>query len=245
MNKIQFIIVISLLFLSVVLLAIFWEFYLEDIIGFAFYTDHDTESFQERMEYVISVSVFAAASLIFPTIFGIRLINTHSKLLDDLHRSANNDYLTGLYNRRKISQVFTTEIWRSERYNRFLSIILIDIDDFKATNDTFGHNSGDTLLREIADAIRNTVRSTDYTGRWGGEEFLVICPETSASGASSLAEKIRAVIESRDFRNAGKKTASFGVTSYKDDKNIESLIKRADEALYTAKNNGKNRVQLV
>jgi diguanylate cyclase (GGDEF)-like protein len=139
--------------------------------------------------------------------------------------------------------VLTTEISRSIRYNRIFSIILIDIDDFKATNDTFGHNAGDTLLKEIADNIHATVRDTDFTGRWGGEEFLVICPETDVNGAMSLAEKIRSVIESNDFTNAVTKTASFGVTTYLDDKDINSLIKRADDALYTAKKNGKNRVE--
>jgi diguanylate cyclase (GGDEF)-like protein len=242
MNKRQFILAIGLLFISVALLAFIWEFYLEDIIGYTFLPFHHTELFAERMEYIISVSLFVAISLILPTKFGIELINTQTKLLDDLLRSANEDYLTGLYNRRKISQILTTEIGRCERYKRIFSIIMIDIDDFKQTNDTFGHNSGDTLLIDVAHIIRNAVRNTDFTGRWGGEEFLVICPETDASGATSLAENIRSVIESNNFNNAGKKTASFGVTVYNDDKDIRSIIKRADDALYTAKNNGKNRV---
>jgi diguanylate cyclase (GGDEF)-like protein len=243
MNDRQFKMVIGLLFFSVVLLSIIWEFYLEDIIGNAFLPYHYAESLQERLEYVISVSLFVAVSLIFPTLFGIKLISRQRELLDDLDRSANEDYLTDLYNRRKIVQVLTTEISRSIRYNRIFSIILIDIDDFKATNDTFGHNVGDTLLKEIADNIHATVRDTDFTGRWGGEEFLVICPETDVNGAMSLAEKIRSVIESNAFINAVTKTASFGVTTYLDDKDINSLIKRADDALYTAKKNGKNRVE--
>ncbi len=242
MNKKQFILAIGLIYVTATLLAFIWEFYLEDIIGFAFFPYHDTELYPERMEYIISVSVFVAISLILPIIFGIKLINTQTKLHDDLLRSANEDYLTGLYNRRKITRMLTTEIGRSKRYKRIFSIILIDIDDFKQINDTFGHNCGDTLLIEMADIIRNTVRNTDFTGRWGGEEFLVICPETDSHGATSLAEKIRSAIESNNFNNAGKITASFGVTVYKYDKDIRPLINRADDALYTAKKDGKNRV---
>jgi diguanylate cyclase (GGDEF)-like protein len=242
MNKRQLILAIVLLLVSVVALATLWEFYLEDIIGFTFLPYHHTELFPERMEYIVSVSLFVAIALILPITFGIRLIDTHKKLLDDLFRSANEDYLTGLYNRRKITQILTAEIGRCERYHRAFSIIMIDIDDFKQTNDTFGHNSGDTLLIETADIIQRTVRNTDSAGRWGGEEFLVICPETDASGAAYLAEKIRTIIESSEFHMAGKKTASFGIAAYKDDKVVNSIVKRADDALYTAKNGGKNRV---
>jgi len=244
MNHKQFISVIGALFVSVVLLSVLWEFYLEDVIGNTYFAYHHTESLPERLEYVITVCLFIAVSLVFPTLFGIRSIGRHVKLIENLKRSANEDYLTGLYNRRKIARELSKELGRSERYGRSFSIILVDIDDFKETNDTYGHNSGDAVLIKFAGIINKAVRDSDLTGRWGGEEFLVICPETDMNGAIALAEKIRSVVESSEFINTGKITASFGVTAYSDDEDIRSLIKRADDALYTAKNNGKNRVEI-
>lgn len=244
MNKTHIIFVIGLLFFTVVLIATIWEFYLEDILGPTLMPYHHTETFEERLEFVITVGLFAAISLIYPTIFSLKLVNKNEKLLSDLNRVANEDHLTGIYNRRKISRELYTEIGRSKRYKRSFSIIMIDIDNFKETNDTYGHIRGDTLLIEIADILRNCIRKVDILGRWGGEEFLVISPETDTNGARLLAEKIRSEIETFKFTGIGNKTASFGVASYTNEDNAEAIIKRADIALYNAKNSGKNQVAI-
>ena len=244
MNKTHIKFVVGLLFLSVVLIATVWEFYIEDILGPILLTYHHTETFEERLEFVITIGLFVALSLIYPTISSLKLVSKNEKLLTELKRAANEDHLTGIYNRRKISGELYIEIGRSKRYKRDFSIILIDMDNFKETNDTFGHTSGDTVLIEIADIIQNSIRKVDALGRWGGEEFMVISPETGINGARSLAEKIRAAIEAYNFTGIGKKTASLGVTTYMDDDDAEAIIKRADVALYAAKESGKNRVEV-
>lgn len=244
MNRTHIIFVVSLLFLTVVCIAIAWEFYLEDIIGHRLMEHHDTESMAERLEFIFTIALFVAVSLIYPTLYSLKLVKNNQKLLDDLHRVANEDHLTGLYNRRKISQELFTEFGRSKRYNRGFSIILIDIDNFKETNDTLGHNIGDKLLSQISEIIRNNVRKVDLVGRWGGEEFLVICPETDIGGATSLAEKIRTGIASKNFTGIGTKTASFGITSYMNDDDSQTIIRRADTALYAAKEAGKNKIEV-
>jgi diguanylate cyclase (GGDEF)-like protein len=163
-------------------------------------------------------------------------------LIDQIKRLSEQDYLTGLNNRRKIHEIVENEIFRSKRYDSGFTVILLDIDDFKATNDTFGHNVGDQLLVDISGVILRTIRESDNVGRWGGEEFLVFCPVTELQGAVSLAEKLRVNIEATEFADAGHKTASFGVASVKPGDTVKSLISRADKALYAAKTSGKNKV---
>jgi diguanylate cyclase (GGDEF)-like protein len=242
MNKNHFSFVMLAALSSVIVLSTCWEFWLEDAIAGAMIAGHEPESFGRRIEYVISITVFVAISLIFPALVGFRLIDNHNRLIDEIKRLSEQDYLTGLNNRRKIHEIIENEIFRSKRYNTVFTVILLDIDDFKATNDTFGHNAGDQLLVDISDIIRSTIRESDSVGRWGGEEFLVFCPETDMDGAVSLAEKLRVSIEANAFENAGHKTASFGVALITDDDTVKGLISRADHALYSAKSLGKNRV---
>jgi diguanylate cyclase (GGDEF)-like protein len=239
-NHFNFVLIATLL--SVVFLSALWEFWLEDIIGPFFGHDHRAESIWVRVEYIISITVFVTISLIIPAMIGYRLIDNHEKLTDKIKRLAEEDYLTKLYNRRKIHEVIENEILRSRRYNSTFAVILLDIDNFKKTNDTFGHNIGDKLLVEIAHIIRQTVRESDIAGRWGGEEFLVFCPQTGSDGAFALAEKLRANIEKHEFEEVGYKTASFGVAQIEHDDTFQELISRADEALYAAKSSGKNMV---
>ncbi len=242
MKKHHFNYVLLATLLSVVLLSGLWEFWLEDIIGPFFGHDHRSEPVWVRLEYVISITVFVTISLIIPALVGYRLIDNHEKLTEKIKRLAEEDYLTRLYNRRKIHEVIENEILRSRRYNSTFAVILLDIDNFKKTNDTFGHNIGDKLLVGIAHIIRQTIRESDMAGRWGGEEFLVFCPQTGSDGAFALAEKLRANIEKQEFKEVGYKTASFGVAQIEHDDTVQGLISRADEALYAAKNSGKNMV---
>lgn len=162
--------------------------------------------------------------------------------LEITRRLSITDKLTGIYNRLHIDQFLEQEIQRSHRYGNALSIALIDIDDFKEVNDTYGHVIGDEVLVQCVLTISPMIRKTDVFGRWGGEEFLVICPETDLKSALEVAEAIRSKIEISSFKEVGNKTVSIGVTSYVPADTISTMIIRADTALYDAKNMGKNKV---
>jgi diguanylate cyclase (GGDEF)-like protein len=160
-----------------------------------------------------------------------------------LHRLSITDRLTGLFNRLKLDQSFKDEVERHRRYQQPFSIIMFDVDHFKNVNDTYGHQVGDQVLVDLAEILLCNVRRVDIPGRWGGEEFLILCPNTSRAGAAALAEKLRTQISSHDFPIVGHKTTSFGVAELTDQDDISSLTKRADEALYRAKATGRNRVE--
>lgn len=154
------------------------------------------------------------------------------------------DTLTGLNNRLKLDQELNKEFQRAKRYGNPFSIILLDIDKFKIVNDTFGHPVGDQTLKEVSSILLEYSRKTDIVGRWGGEEFLFICPETNLAGALHLAEILRNMIETHDFPVIGKKTSSFGVACYLDGDKIQTIMERVDKALYIAKEKGRNRVEV-
>ena len=154
------------------------------------------------------------------------------------------DKLTQIYNRQKTEDLLRLEIKRSNRYNYSLSIIMLDIDKFKEVNDTYGHKVGDIILEEFANILKKNIRTTDFIGRWGGEEFLIICPETNIEGAEALANNLRREIEEHKFPIIVWKTASFGVAAYMPEEEINSVMKRADDALYKAKEFGRNRVEI-
>ena len=152
------------------------------------------------------------------------------------------DKLTGLFNRLKLEEVLGQEIARAQRYGSNLSISMIDIDHFKQVNDTYGHRAGDVVLESFACILKESLRKTDIIGRWGGEEFLIICPHTESEGCVALVEKLRQRIEHHYFNGVGYKTASFGVTYLHYSDNQEVIVNRADEALYLAKDKGRNCV---
>ena len=152
------------------------------------------------------------------------------------------DKLTKLYNRVKIDKELLYALEYAERYESPFSLILLDIDFFKSVNDEHGHLVGDTILIEFANILKFSIRNTDFVGRWGGEEFLVICPKTDKEGAISLAKHIQTQIRNINFSIVGKKTASFGVTtSYKGD-TLKSILKRTDDGLYRAKESGRDTI---
>lgn len=155
------------------------------------------------------------------------------------------DQLTKLYNRHKIDQAFHDEIQRAQRYKSPFSVILFDIDHFKHTNDNFGHDVGDRVLQEVAKILEENTRQTDVIGRWGGEEFIILATETGEEQALLLAEKVRSAIAGHTFSIIGHKTASFGVSTFNTDDSQNSLLKKADEALYHSKRNGRNQVSVI
>lgn len=172
--------------------------------------------------------------------------NIMSKALDEnrkeLEKRANTDGLTGLFNHRYFQDALTHELSRSERYNHPLSLVVADIDDFKKINDTFGHKKGDLALKSLANSIANSVREFDIPCRIGGEEFVIILPETPSEEALAVAERLRMDIISTPIEDIGQITVSLGVATFPEhatDK--DSLIESADAAMYKAKRQGKNR----
>ncbi|AXX92366.1 hypothetical protein CPU12_06885 [Malaciobacter molluscorum LMG 25693] len=160
-----------------------------------------------------------------------------------LEYQANHDLLTGLFNRQKFHEIFGKEIRRDKRYQNELSLIIFDIDNFKIFNDKYGHNIGDEVLKFIAQIVSKNVREHDTVVRWGVEEFIVLLPETNIAGAIKVAEKIRVALENFQDKTIPEKiTASFGVTTLSKEDNESSFIQKANDALYEAKIQGRNRV---
>lgn len=172
--------------------------------------------------------------------------NTTLKQQNEKLRSLSvTDCLTGLFNRQRLDDMLEHELNRAFRMNYRYSIILLDIDYFKTINDSFGHQTGDLVLKDIAHLLLKHTRETDVVGRWGGEEFMVVCPGTGIRGAHTLAENLRKAINAYDFPEAGHISASFGVGEYCAEDSIDSLLTRVDKAMYSAKHNGRNRVELA
>ncbi len=151
------------------------------------------------------------------------------------------DTLTQIYNRLKLDKVMKEHYKSFNRYKRAFSLIIIDIDNFKNVNDTYGHLVGDETLKSMVNIIKNNIRNTDIFGRWGGEEFMIICQESNSSSAKALGEKIRIAIENYTFDFIGKKTVSLGIAEIEESLSISELIKRSDDALYYAKEHGRNQ----
>ncbi len=158
-----------------------------------------------------------------------------------LQTLAKTDTLTQLYNRAKIDETLAIQLKDFHRNGRIFSVIMVDIDFFKQVNDEYGHLVGDTVLKTIANLLKKNIRETDVVGRWGGEEFLIICEATNKEGAFTLAENIRKIIEHYEFEAVGHKTASFGVAQIEKEFRVEDLIKAVDDALYEAKTSGRNK----
>jgi len=156
---------------------------------------------------------------------------------------ANTDLLTKLYNRRKFEMELQKEIARAKRYHSPLSLALFDADHFKQINDTLGHAAGDKALQIIANEISRNIRQNDIASRWGGEEFTVIFPGTKREGAHATAEKIRASIEGATTGLDASITCSVGIAEFDPSESHEMLLKRLDQALYQAKDNGRNCIR--
>ena len=181
---------------------------------------------------------------------GLRILNLETDLKQAsslMEEMALHDSLTGLYNRRAIYQHLDAELNRASRENRPLSLIMLDIDYFKSINDRYGHLTGDRTLIKVAEVARQTVRSYDWVGRWGGDEFLIILPGAGSSCATKISERILAQLaalhEPMPDGSEHSFTASIGIYTYLGEKaGLDQLVQLADEALYQAKNSGRGRV---
>jgi diguanylate cyclase (GGDEF)-like protein/PAS domain S-box-containing protein len=171
-----------------------------------------------------------------------RDITERKRLEARLVQQASIDPLTGALNRMRIEERGRQELMRSDRYGHKLSLVLLDLDHFKLVNDTHGHAAGDLVLSAFGDIARSCLRLTDLLGRWGGEEFVILLPDTGPAGAGQVAERLRANLQSFCFPAGVRATASLGVASRRPGENLAGLIGRADGAMYRAKQDGRNRV---
>ncbi len=172
------------------------------------------------------------------------LLDTQKELLEDnteLTRMALTDNLTGLSNRAHMNQILHKEFSRFQRHNQCFGIIMLDIDKFKSINDNFGHDTGDTVLKKLALIFDSAIRNSDYIARWGGEEFLICCTTIGEEDLLPIAETIRQLVDNTVFETVGRISASLGCAAIVNGESITGLIKRADVALYEAKNSGRNR----
>ncbi|WP_073073701.1 GGDEF domain-containing protein [Thermosipho atlanticus] len=152
------------------------------------------------------------------------------------------DHLTGIYNRRYFEIRLKEEIERAKRNKSAFSIILFDIDDFKLINDSYGHEIGDKILKKIVDLVKSRIRSTDLFFRWGGDEFIILLPDTDLNNAKVLAEQLRQKIYETNFEINNNISASFGITSYTKGISLTELMKKIDFLMYEAKKLGKNKI---
>lgn len=197
------------------------------------------KSFKEfsKIFYLSSILITVIVLLIFT------FLRYTLKMKAIAEKNAITDKLTGALNRMAIEPVINIEYERAKRNKKPISIILFDIDFFKKINDTYGHNTGDYVLKKTAEIVKRNTRKIDYLIRWGGEEFLILMPETDLEFAVKVAEKLRVLVENYQFKDVGKVTISLGVTQIKIGEKLDHAIKRADDALYLAKNRGRNRVE--
>lgn len=172
----------------------------------------------------------------------IMYVGELEKLSNDLERMAVTDKLTGILNRRKFHEILTAEMDKSDRYNRPLAVLMMDLDHFKNVNDRFGHLQGDDTLKEFVALVNDNIRKTDTFIRWGGEEFVIISPELDIEQAKVFGEKIRLSVELYEFATVEHMTVSVGVVEYNQKETIDELIRRLDDCMYHAKNSGRNNV---
>ena len=175
-----------------------------------------------------------------------RDISDRKDLENRLFELAVTDELTKAYNRRRFHEELDRNIEMARRFGTALSVVMIDLDHFKSVNDRFGHEAGDEVIASVADSVLSGKRRIDIFGRWGGEEFLLLLPGAEIDAAAGLAEKLRAKISSLSYRLCPEPvTASLGVAQFRDTEEDNYFIKRVDDALYRAKNEGRDRVCLA
>jgi len=199
-------------------------------------------TYEHRFDYTLIFQI----SMVVILIFGFMLyhqgtLKKHNKLLEKLSET---DALTRVNNRMKLDALLDNQLSLFERYHEPFSLIMIDIDYFKKFNDKFGHLIGDKVLKHVAQLLKNNCRKADMVGRWGGEEFIIICPNTKLNEGAILAESVRKIVEKSTLTNIDPVTISLGVAEMTAHDNFNTIISRADDALYRVKQNGRNGVDV-
>lgn len=192
------------------------------------------------VELSINAAVLKNRKLVFCI---VRDVTERKRIEEHLRILATTDSLTGIANRQEFSRRLEDEIGRSRRYGTSFSVLMYDVDHFKLVNDTYGHLAGDKILQTVVRRVTEEIRSVDVAARWGGEEFMVLLPETDLASATVVAEKVRQAIARHPFDEVGPISASVGVAEFARGETSDSLLMRVDEALYRAKELGRNRVE--
>lgn len=220
--------------------------------GYWLKAEMSTDLLYENIQSIstkIMVSV-AISILVIGLIIILSLKSTAEKVIKNLEEEveektklSETDSMLGIFNRTKLMTVLADEIERANRYTNNLSLIIFDIDHFKKINDSFGHQLGDEILNRIVSIVKNNIRVTDTLARYGGDEFVITCPETSLESVEKLANRIKNAVNNYESQQGIELSCSFGIAQFRNNKeNIDSFIKRADDALYRAKSQGRNRV---
>jgi polar amino acid transport system substrate-binding protein len=200
--------------------------------------------------YPKEIDFYFIAKIVIPFIllliifiyFNVKLkkeIKRRKEIELQLSEFANKDALTNIFNRRKIEEICEIELERVKRYEKNLSIIFFDINDFKYINDTFGHHLGDEVLVKITNLLEKNLRATDSIGRWGGDEFLIIIPETNLYQCKSIVLDLEEQLKTIEFTSQINVTCSFGIATYEENDHLDSLLRKADESMYSKKSEYK------
>jgi diguanylate cyclase (GGDEF)-like protein len=202
------------------------------------------ESHRKNAAYlrVAEAGLLALAALMLLTLVLARPLLRAFRWTEEQASEARIDSLTGLANRRAVEEILAAEISRAQRFAHQLAVVLLDLDRFKEINDSFGHAAGDVMLRAVSRLLTSLARQGDTVARWGGEEFIVVLPETDLIGARRFAERLRRTIEAHSVGDM-RTSASCGVATMLPDDTVEELLGAADRALYQAKSNGRNRTE--
>jgi diguanylate cyclase (GGDEF)-like protein len=217
---------------------------LTQVVGVRAYLPGQIAADRKRAAYlrVVEAGLLALAALMLLTLVLTRPLLRAFRWTEEQASEARIDALTGLANRRAVEEILAAEISRAQRFTHALAVVLLDLDHFKEINDSFGHAAGDAMLREVSRLLISLARQGDTVGRWGGEEFVVVLPETDLAGAQRFAERLRRTIESHAVGEM-KTSSSCGVATMLPQDSVEELLGAADKALYQAKSNGRNRTE--
>jgi diguanylate cyclase (GGDEF)-like protein len=213
-------------------------------VGIRAYLPDSTVSHRKNAAYlrVAEAGLLALAALMLLTLVLARPLLRAFRWTEQQASEARIDSLTGLANRRAVEEILAAEISRAQRFAHELAVVLLDLDHFKDINDSFGHAAGDVMLRAVSRLLTSLARQGDTVARWGGEEFVVVLPETDLAGAQRFAERLRRTIEAHSVGDMHT-SASCGVATMLSEDSVEELLGAADRALYQAKANGRNRTE--
>ncbi len=203
----------------------------------------NVDDFTKDVKKIFYINI--VLSLVMAMIIALLIYFIIKKYSERLEFLSNNDTLTQISNRRGFKDKLNSQLLLQRRLKNTLSVIFIDIDNFKKINDKFGHNVGDQVLQKIAQIFKDNIRHIDLIARWGGEEFIIVLINSSLEDSKKIAEKLRNILENnQELKNLTSitVTGSFGLTQLKEDDSLDRLIDRADNAMYQAKNSGKNKI---
>ena len=215
-------------------------------VGTRVYLPAAIESHRKNAAYlrVAEAGLLALVALMLLTLALARPLLRTFRWTEEQASEARIDSLTGLANRRAVEEILAAEISRAQRFAHQLAVVLLDLDHFKDINDSFGHAAGDVMLRAVSRLLTSLARQGDTVARWGGEEFVVVLPETDLAGAQRFAERLRRTIEAHSVGEM-RTSASGGVATMLPEDTVEELLGAADQALYQAKSNGRNRTEIA